>query len=118
MSDTWITDIRHFLNEKGVFPDELPKPALNIANYIAAIIVDATNDDDTGTTAVRCRRRPGRKRCSGYIVSSIQEDNRIRWFCPSCDDNGYISGWEKTIWNLKQKISSPRTEVDPKIRTV
>lgn len=109
MGDTWITDIRHFLNEKGVFPDELPKPALSIANHMAAIIVDATNDDDTITTAVRCRRRPGRKRCSGYIVSSIQEDNRIRWFCPSCDDNGYISGWEKTIWNLRQKTSSPRT---------
>lgn len=95
MGDTWVTDIRHFLNDKGTFSDHLPKPALRMANYIAAIIVDATNDDNTVTTGVRCRRRPNRKRCTGYIVSSIQEDNRIRWFCPLCDDNGYISGWEK-----------------------
>ena len=66
MGDTWITDIRHFLNERGVFPDELPKPALGMANHIAAIIVDATNDDDTVTTDVRCRRRPGRIGSRGW----------------------------------------------------
>ena len=105
MGDTWVTDMRHFLNEKGVFPNDLPKPALNLANHIAIIIQIATSQDasagDTATTG-RCRRRPSHKRCDGYIVAFIQDDHRIRWFCQSCDDNGYISGWEGTIWDLRQ----------------
>jgi len=23
----------------------------------------------------------------------------VLWFCPNCDDNGRISGWEGTFWD-------------------
>jgi hypothetical protein len=24
---------------------------------------------------------------------------RIYWHCPVCNDNGFISGWQDTLWN-------------------
>ncbi|MFO7915233.1 MAG: hypothetical protein R6U43_06030 [Candidatus Krumholzibacteriales bacterium] len=100
MSDTWITDIRHFLHNDESIPD-LPGPAAQVAKYIGSIIEAVTcrdPDSDDLSTDIRCRRRPGHKRCEGKIVAFYDEDDptTIRWFCPICGDNGYIIGWQKT----------------------
>jgi len=103
MGDTWITDIRHFLRDDGSMPD-LPGPADRLAKYIGSIIEAVTSrhpDKVDWVTDIRCRRRPGHKRCDGKIVAFYDEDDSttIRWFCPFCDDNGYIHGWRGTIWD-------------------
>jgi hypothetical protein len=103
MGNTWITDIRHFLREDGSIPD-LPGPAARLAEYIGSIIGEVTSchpDDCDEVTNIRCRRRPGRKRCTGKIIAYFDEEDSktIRWFCPICNDNGYISGWQGTIWD-------------------
>jgi hypothetical protein len=104
MADTWITDIRHFLNEKGELPFDIPRPALNLATHLMKIIESTTNRRqlyEESQTIVPCRRRPNHVKCDGYIISSVQEDSRIRWFCPSCGDSGYISGWQFIAWHKK-----------------
>jgi hypothetical protein len=103
MGDTWITDIRHFLGDDGSIHN-LPGPAARMADYIGSII-EAVTSRNPGeiefVTGIRCRRRPGHKRCHGEIVAFYDEDDPtvIRWFCPYCDDNGYIQGWQGTIWD-------------------
>lgn len=102
MGDTWITDIRHFLDDRGEFPHGLPRPALNLATHLARIIEAVTQRSKATKpfpTNVQCRRRPLRKRCEGYIIAFLQNDSRIRWYCPFCHDNGFISGWQNTKWN-------------------
>ncbi len=102
MGNTWITNIQHFLNEHGDIGD-LPGTALNLANHITLIIEEATyyNEYEPRMTTIKCRRRPRRRKCAGNIAACIDRDNpgRILWFCPVCDDNGIITGWESTIYN-------------------
>ncbi len=102
MGNTWVTNIQHFLNESGELGD-LPKPALNLVNHIISIIEEATlgNENEPRETSIQCRRRPGRKKCTGKIITYINERNptQLIWFCPDCDDNGAITGWESTIYN-------------------
>ena len=58
-----------------------------------------TNLDDE--PRVRCRRRPGRPRCTGIVMSYPAADDldRIYWYCPVCNDSGFISGWQNTLWD-------------------
>jgi hypothetical protein len=99
MGNTWIVDLRHYLTPMGAMAD-MPKPARLLADYFASIVVDATTNLDEEPT-VRCRRHPGHKRCTGIVMSypSADEDGAIHWHCPVCDDNGFIRGWQNTLWD-------------------
>jgi hypothetical protein len=99
MGNTWIVDIRHYLNPVGAFAD-MPSRARLLAEYFASIVVDATTNLDD-ELRVRCRRRPGRRRCTGIVMSYPAADDldRIYWYCQVCNDSGFISGWQNTLWD-------------------
>jgi hypothetical protein len=99
MSNTWVVDLRHYLDVSGAFAD-MPTPARLLAEYFASIVVDATANLDE-EPSVRCRRRPGRRRCTGMIMSYPSADDLecIHWHCPVCKDSGSISGWQDTLWD-------------------
>ncbi len=61
-------------------------------------------DDDDWVTAVQCRRRPGHVHCVAPIIAGYAEDDptTIVWECPACGDEGYISGWQETLWDKRQ----------------
>jgi len=102
MSNTWVTDITHFLNEVGSIAPE-SGPARKLAEHIAAIVTESTAilGGIEGYEKVSCRRRPGRRPCKGLINSWIDPKTRvINWECPDCGDNGYIANWEGTMWDL------------------
>lgn len=106
MRGSWITDLRHFLDEEGT-TSKVPPSAARLADYFGSIVEAVTSQADNKTSAIatgiRCRRRPGRKRCTGEILASLDQQNaqNIRWHCPVCDDNGIISGWQDTVWDLR-----------------
>jgi hypothetical protein len=99
VGNTWIVDLRHYLSPVGAIAD-MPGPARKLAEYFASIVVDATTNLDEEPT-VRCRRRPAHRPCTGVVMSypSADEDASIHWYCPVCDDNGLIRGWQKTLWD-------------------
>jgi hypothetical protein len=70
-----------------------------LAEYFAIVVVDATANLDEEPT-VRCRRRPGRRPCTGIVMSypGADEFDRIYWYCPLCSGNGFNSGWQNTLW--------------------
>lgn len=102
MSETYITDITHYLNEHGEFPEKMGRPARQLASYLALIIDETTKscpaiDIDT---KVRCRRR----NCYGSVHSTLTGvDSEIEWFCPECSDKGYISNWQGSKWDNMKK---------------
>ncbi len=106
MADTWITDMRHYLNEVGELPDGIPVPALKLALFQGAIIAWVT---ETGCrigqgcrTNVNCRRSPNRRPCLGEIAALYEaKSEALTWECPLCGDNGRISGWEGTPWDRR-----------------
>ena len=103
MPDTWITNIEHFLDENGDI-EPIEGPARKIAEYFTEIISSATSSGMDGSIKCRCRRRPDHKRCKGIIETSIDiATHEIVWQCPVCFDNGKISNWEFTYWDLRKK---------------
>ncbi len=105
MGDTWFSNLRHFLHENGMIPDNLPGPAARLASYFGSIVkaVSSRTDDENLYTGISCRRRPGRKPCPGEILALIDEDNDsgITWRCTHCGDNGVIYGWKDTIYDFR-----------------
>lgn len=108
MGDTFVINMLHYLDDVGDFTLR-PGPARWFAEHQGAIVVAVTSRKaataQDHVTDVRCRRRPGHKGCTGLIVARYKEDNPqiIVWNCPVCQDNGYISGWQETIWD-KQRL--------------
>jgi len=101
MGNTWVTDMRHFLDQNGSLAD-MPNQALNLVLHFGSIVAWMTSHskDVMQPTNVTWRRSPGRRRCVGEICASFQSDPfGITWFCPLCDDNGIIHGWEGTSWD-------------------
>ena len=101
VADTWVIDMRHYLDEGGDLPD-LPNRVLILALYFGSIVAWMTSHAGATMhpTNVICRRRPGRRQCIGEIFASYEGDPpRIAWSCPLCGDNGFIHGWEDTIWD-------------------
>ncbi len=104
MADTWITDVRHFLDESGDLP-ALSGPALGLALFLGSIVAWMTRGTvgDAERTNVNCRRRPGGRRCIGEIAARFDSlDEAIAWQCPRCGDRGIISGWQGSPWDRRR----------------
>ena len=73
MPDTWVTDLKHFLNANGsIAPPS--GPARKLAEHITAIVVELTAElyEVEGVKHVACRRRPSHRPCKGKIESWIE----------------------------------------------
>ncbi len=108
MADTWVTDLTHFLTDEGEIG---PKsgPARKLVEYFTEIVVDATTEpwEEPGKKSVRCRRRPGRRRCAGVIETDIDPDtDAIMWWCPVCRDKGSINHWQGSRWDRAKDVQS------------
>ena len=94
----YVSNLTHFLNEKGNIPKEIPKEAREMAGFLV-MVVDFTTKTKPSTltpTVIRCFR----KGCPGIIKSSIRSDKQeIHWYCPECENEGVISHWYKTKWD-------------------
>lgn len=119
MGNTWVTNILHYLDEEGAFAVK-SGPARRIAERTCAIVEAVTSRpaDADRVTAVRCRRRPGRKPCIGAIIAGYAEGDAttIVWGCPICGDEGHINGWQETQWD-KRKVcpSEARAPIRPAV---
>jgi hypothetical protein len=105
MGNTWVTDMRHFLEEGGELAD-LPEPAIALVVHLGAIVgwVSRLPTARFQPTNVPCRRRPGRRRCLGEIEARLEDPpGFIEWFCPFCRDGGFIEGWQGTLWDKSLK---------------
>jgi hypothetical protein len=103
MPRSLIADLHHFLDDFGSIAPE-SGPARKLAEHLAAIVAESTAvlADIEGYQRQRCQRRPNRRPCPGLIDSWIDPaTGAIYWECPSCRDNGLISNWEGTMWDLR-----------------
>jgi hypothetical protein len=102
MGDTFITDMTHF---EGIPPGASREPARRIAQFFSSIVSASSVSpaDVLVDSALFCRRRPGRIRCPGHLkISRGRVSGVISWHCSRCDDQGEISNWEGTSWNLSK----------------
>ena len=94
----YITNIKHLLHASAKMPEDMPDEAKGLIDFLTQVI-DATtkNLPDSLTTAdVICFK----KGCSGMIKSAFRPDTEeIHWYCPDCENDGLISGWQGTKWD-------------------
>jgi len=108
LADTWIIDITHYGRDKASIWD-IPPHARRLAEYFGSIVGAATlaAPGVAVHTALRCRRRPGRRPCPGHIVAErFEVPPEIEWSCSSCGDRGVIRNWRGTGWDLSRKGGS------------
>jgi hypothetical protein len=103
--DVLVTDLHHFLD----LPQDTPGPARRLAEHLSNIVRAATAGD-AGTaweSALPCRRRPANRRCPGRMtVLRTEPGTPIRWQCSVCDDEGVISHWEDSPFDLcRQRLT-------------
>src|SRR5580693_9035574 len=89
------------------------RPARRMAEHLGFVVRAATSGD-AGTswvTALSCRRRPGNRPCRGHIaVFRADLPAPIEWRCSSCGDEGVVSGWENSPFDLRSPRSRPDNE--------
>ena len=104
MSNYWSVHLPHLLKLDGTLAPASGRE-LKLAWYWTEIVAQASNYDER--TTLRCRRRPGRSPCGGLLTLFFDIDTfDVLWFCPNCDDNGRISGWEGTSWDNSEITES------------
>jgi hypothetical protein len=98
----FVTDLHHFLD----LPAGTPGPARRLAEHLSNIVRAATAGD-AGTaweSALPCRRRPANRRCPGrMIVLRTDPPAPIRWRCSVCGDEGVISNWADSPFDLRRR---------------
>ena len=98
-----ITNIEHFLDEKGQVPD-MPLEAQELLRFPAAIIETASLGYDRPIilSDIPCRKTVGGTPCPGEIeVWVYAENNQIGWECLECGEEGIITHWEGTPWDKR-----------------
>ena len=79
-----------------------------MAEHLTLIVRAATAGDAGASwvTALPCRRRPGRRPCPGHIeVARTDVPPSLQWRCTSCGDEGVISGWAQSPFDLRSRRS-------------
>lgn len=110
MAETWVIDIRHYLD--GVGNLSLPPgPARKLAEYVGSIVHAVTSqakDSGETVTSVRCRCRPKRKPCQSNLLAGCSPADRalINWQCPACGFSGNVIGWQGTQWDKRNAYPS------------
>ena len=93
----YITDARHFLDDKGAVA-ALRGPAKAMADFHGGVIAYTTGCDDTGVTLPRCFK------CKkGTVEAARAQDDAIVWRCTRCQAEGRISNWQGTLWDLSER---------------
>ncbi len=82
-----------------------------MAEHLTLIVRAATAGDPgrAWISALPCGRRPDRRPCRGHLrVLRTDVPPSIEWRCTSCGDDGVISGWERSPFDLRPRSIDPR----------
>lgn len=98
-------------------PHDASGPARRLAQHLGGIVRAATAGEvgDPWVSALPCRRQPAHKPCPGRMTIAIagaEASAPIRWWCTVCDDQGVISNWAGSPYDLRRRRLSVARDVD------
>ena len=106
MPRTYVTDIRHLLDDSG---QPAPGPAGDMARYLGRII-EAGSVIPVGKgrlAPLRCANPSHRRRCGGQLGVVVPSTGAIEWECIGCRERGVITNWTGTAFDLSQ-VAAPK----------
>ena len=90
----FIVDLRHYLDDKGAIGPR-SGPGLDMANFMTGVVACGTNLNAS------CARPPPCIECTSAGVRVVMdESSRVYWQCCACDEDGVISNWQDTLWDM------------------
>ncbi|MCC6622921.1 MAG: hypothetical protein IT385_16800 [Deltaproteobacteria bacterium] len=97
MARTWHTDLRDLLEGGG----PTPLAARVRERFTCALVQAATAraPGDPRPTAVRCVTRVDDRACAEW-VHAVRDGDTIVWSCPGCADNGFVTHFVKSPYDL------------------
>lgn len=97
-----VSDLHHFLDLSA----DAPGPARRLAEHLGNIVRAATAGDVgiAWESALPCRRRPANRPCPGrMVVLRSEPQDAIRWQCSACGEDGVISNWADSSFDLRRR---------------
>ena len=101
-----VADLHHFLD----MPHDAPTPARRLAEQLSRIVRAATAGEPgvAWQSALACGRRPAHCACTGHIaVARFDVPASIQWQCTACGDDGVITGWQQSRFDLRSHPGNP-----------
>lgn len=96
-----ITNARHFLDEKGAIgPTE--GPGLVLAQFLGVVIVAATQGEGDVPAIALCNH------CGSEVHAATAGEDEIVWKCSGCDEEGVITNWTGTLWDMSSGTGVPQ----------
>ena len=89
----FVSNLTHFLDEKGNIPKEMTKSGRERAFFHGLIVDSATKEYPPVEkySQIRCLK----KKCAGLIEIEVDTKNEfIYWKCNKCTEEGRISDWQ------------------------
>jgi hypothetical protein len=92
----FIVDLRHYLDDKGAIGPR-SGPGLEMANFVTGVVAYGTDMNASGARSPQCIE------CTSADVRvTMDESSRVYWQCSSCSEDGVISNWRKTLWDMTE----------------
>ena len=94
----YVTDLTHFLDAKGAIALK-SGPARRFAEFLGRVVAAASTPsavEADGIAVCRCNK------CKGVVVAGIAPDGATEWFCENCGQEGRISNWRRSFWDLSR----------------
>ena len=108
MGETRTTDI------SVLDPADGPPPSgksARLARFLGEIVSAASmlSAGEFQHSPLGCRRRPQRRPCPGRLeLGRERGTDAIRWCCSKCADQGVITNWRDTRWDLGRELKDGR----------
>jgi hypothetical protein len=102
----YITNIQHLLDASVNMTEEMPKEARELIGFLTLIIDTTTKNlpQTLTSTDIGCFM----KGCNGFIKTALRPDTEeIHWYCPDCEEEGVISGWQMSKWDNRTGNTAP-----------
>jgi len=105
---TWNTDVRDLAPHEEAAQ---PLAARRRSDFTRSLVEAATSRraGSAWLSAVRCIASAGRKRCGAWTRVARPEAGRVEWSCPSCGEQGVITGFEGSEHDLSAHIATKKT---------
>jgi hypothetical protein len=99
-----VPDLHHYLD----LPDDVPGPARRLAEQLATSFERQQPAMPTSPGTARCHAAADREPpLPGRIVLQTEPPAPIRWQCSVCDDEGVISNWADSPFDLRRQRLTP-----------